>query len=396
MPNDRRAFLKSSVLAGAAALLPTSRVLGANERIRIGAIGTGGRCQYLMKVLNDVGGNEIVAVCDVYGPHRDKAREKYAPNAREYTDFRAVLEDKSIDAVVVGTPNHWHVPITIAAVGAGKDVYVEKPVTHTIAEGDPLEKAVTESKRIVQVGLQQRSWPHFQEAYSIVAGSQLGDITFIETHWYQNLLHLNDGVPQVDVSQLDWKQFVGDAPAQPFDALRFTNWRWFWDFGEGSLTDLFCHWVDVAQWYMGGDTPTTASALGGNYAIHRIECPDTISASFLYPGKYETVFRCSMIGYLEGGGLTFRGTKGLLRIDRNGYGFWPELPHYSEALDLVKPAQEAKTNGDGTPHHMKNFLDCVRSRAIPNAPVSVGISAARTAHFGNIAFRENRIVRVAG
>ncbi len=394
MKSDRRGFLKTAALAGAVAAAPAGRALGANDRIRVGAIGTGGRCQYLMKVLNDVGGNEIVAVCDVYEPHRTAARTKLAPAAKEYTDYRRVLEDASIDAVVIGAPDHWHVPMTIAAVGAGKDVYVEKPVTHAIEEGDALEKAVAASGRVVQTGLQQRSWPHFQEARSVVVNGDLGQITFIETHWYQNLLHLRNGPPDVDTSKLDWKQFLGDAPEQPFDALRFTNWRWFWDFGGGSLTDLFTHWVDVAQWYMGGDTPSMAQAIGANYAIPRIQCPDTLSASYLYPGNFEVGFRCSMIGYLEGGGLTFRGTKGLLRIDRGGYGSWPELEHYSEALELMKPAREARTNGDGTPYHMKNFLDCVRSRGIPNAPVSVGISAARTSHLGNRALRENRIVRV--
>ncbi len=392
MSSFRREFLKGAALAGATAL-SQARVLGANDRIRIGAIGTGGRCQYLLSLLNSIGGNDIVAVCDVYEPHRAAARQKLAPQAKEYTDFRAVLDDPNIDAVVVGTPDHWHVPVTLAAIQAGKDVYVEKPVTHSISEGDALQKAVDESKRVVQTGTQQRSWPHFIEAKSLIDSGLLGQITFIETHWYQNLLGLQNGPPAIDVSKLDWKQFLGDAPSQPFDATRYSNWRWFWDFGGGSLTDLFTHWVDVAQWFMGSDTPSTAAATGATYAIPRIQCPDTISASYLYPSNFEVVFRCSMIGYLEGGGLTFRGTKGLLRIDRSGYGFWPEQAHYTESLDLSSPARSAKTDGDGTRFHMKNFLDCLRSRQIPNAPVSIGIAAARTSHLGNLAFRENRIVR---
>src|SRR5579863_643073 len=393
MSTQRREFIKTAALAATATALSQSRVLGANSRVRIGAIGTGGRCHYLLKLLNDIGGNEIAVVCDVYEPHRASAREKLAPQAREESDYRKVLDDTSLDAVVIGAPDHWHVPLTITAVQAGKDVYVEKPVTHSISQGDLLEKAVDQSKRVVQTGTQQRSWPHFQEAKALIGSGALGQITFIETHWYQNLLPLQNGPPPVDESKLDWKTFHGDAPGQPFDALRYSNWRWFWDFGGGSLTDLFTHWVDVAQWYMGGDTPSTATAIGANLAIPRIQCPDTISASFLYPGNFEVVFRCSMIGYLQGGGLTFRGTKGMLRIDRSGYNFYNEPTHYTETLDLPAPSQQAKSSEDGTKYHMKNFLDCVQSRGIPNAPVSVGIAAARTSHLGNIAFRENRIVR---
>lgn len=171
MLSNRRQFLTNTAVA---ATLPRSAVRGANNRIRIGAIGTGGRCQYLLSLLQNIPGNQVVALCDIYGPHRDEARIKYASYAAEYTDFRKLLEDREIDAVVIGAPDHWHSAMTAAAVQAGKDVYVEKPVTHTLEEGEILEQAVAASKRVVQVGMQQRSWPHIVEAKSIVDSALLG------------------------------------------------------------------------------------------------------------------------------------------------------------------------------------------------------------------------------
>ena len=156
---NRREFLRAS-----AAAVSGGRIMGANERIRVGALGTGGRTRYHMAVLNRIGGTEIVAVCDVYEPRRREAREKLAPAAREYVDYREVLDRKDIDAVVIGSPDHWHVPMTMDAVRAGKDVYVEKPVSHTIEEGERLKNVVESSGRIVQVGYQQRSWELFSRA----------------------------------------------------------------------------------------------------------------------------------------------------------------------------------------------------------------------------------------
>src|SRR5580658_7349164 len=165
----RREFIKAAALATAASY---SRILGANDRVRIGGIGTGGRCQYVLGVLNKSGGSQIMAVCDVYEPHRQEAREKVAPEAREFTDYRKLLEQSDLDAVVIGAPDHWHVPMTIEAVQAGKDVYVEKPVTHELSEGKKVVEAVKKSKQIVQVGTQQRSMPHIQKAKELVAAGR--------------------------------------------------------------------------------------------------------------------------------------------------------------------------------------------------------------------------------
>jgi hypothetical protein len=162
------------------------RILGANDRIRIGAIGTGERCQFLLSLLNKIESNEIVAVCDVYEPRRLEARSKYAAEARDYADHREILDRKDIDAVVIGTPDHWHVPLLLDTLKAGKDAYCEKPVTHTIDEGEPLIATVRDSKRVVQTGTQQRSWAHFAEAREEIAAGHLGQVTLIRTYWYQN------------------------------------------------------------------------------------------------------------------------------------------------------------------------------------------------------------------
>jgi predicted dehydrogenase len=390
MLTNRRQFLTTTA---AAATLPRSTVLGANNRIRIGAIGTGGRCKYLLQLLQNIPGNQVVAVCDVYEPHRDEARLKFASYATEYTDYRKLLEDKEVDAVVIGAPDHWHTRMTVAAVQAGKDVYVEKPVTHTLEEGETLGRAVAASNRVVQVGMQQRSWPHIVEAKTIVDSGVLGQITFIETHWYQNYVQRRPMPPDIDESKLDWTMFLGSAPRQPFDPYRYTNWRYYWDFGGGALTDLFTHWIDVVQWYMDSNVPASASVTGGKYKLLRQECPDTLCASYLYPGKFQVIFHSSLISVLGGGGITLRGTEGMLRVERDGYAFYPEPLGYTESLELPLPARQVRlAHVDGTREHLENFLDCVRSRKLPNAHVAVGIDAARPGQMGNLSYRENRII----
>lgn len=375
------------LFAGAAMATAASygRILGANDRIRVGAIGTGGRCQYLMSVLNQAGGNEIVAVCDVYEPRRQEARQKYAPGAFETGDHRAVLDRADIDAVVIGTPDHWHVPITIDACKAGKDVYCEKPVTHTLAEGEPLIAAVRENRRVVQTGTQQRSWPHYMQARQLIKDGVLGQVTFIRTYWYQNHLHAAQG-GDFDTSRLDWPRFLGSASPRPFDADQYANWRWYWDFGGGAMTDLFVHWVDVAHWLTGEDMPERATATGVTALIKQRQTPDTMSAALRYASTV-VEFDSALLGYIEGGGLMIRGTKGAMRLHREGFDVYGEIPRYSEGWMPPKTLQSVKSGRDGTIDHVLNFLECIRSRKDPNANVETGIAAARAGHVANLALR---------
>lgn len=389
MDEHRRGFLKLAA-ASAASL---GRVRGANDRIRIGAIGTGGRGQLLMDLFRQCPDSEILAVCDVYEPRRTQARAKYAPQATEYTDYRKILDRKDIDAVIIAPPDHWHTPMAVEALTAGKDVYLEKPVTHSLEEGTRLAGAVEKSKRVVQTGTQNRSIPNFLQARDIVASGGLGQVAFVETYFYQNYLRINPARISVDAGKLDWKGFLGPAPDQPFDRLRFQQWRWYWDFGGGALTDLFTHVVDVAHWFLGKDLPVAASAVGSNSLIPRWQTPDTVSASFEYPGGLIVAFHAMMGGSLQGGGTLFRGSKAMMRISRSGFELWDE-PEQFIGPPAVAPRLEVKAPDDGVLNHVRNFLDCVRSRKTPNAPVAAGIACARAGHLGNMAFRQGR--KIAG
>jgi predicted dehydrogenase len=367
------------------------RILGANDRIRVGAIGTGGRCQFLLSLLNKLEGNEIAVCCDVYEPHRLAAKARYAKSASDCVDYREVLDRKDIDAVVIGTPDHWHVPIAIAAMRSGKDAYCEKPVTHTLDEEQPLISAVRDTKRVLQVGLQQRSWDHFAQARDEIAGGKLGRVTLIRTYWFQNHIPSAGRVPSYDLAKLDWKRFLGPVSDRPFDPDQYGNWRWYWDFGGGAMTDLFVHWVDVAHWIMGSDSPTRATATGLRAILTQRQTPDTMSAALAYPGNVVVEFDSALLGYIEGGGLMIRGDKAAMRLWRGGFSVYGEIANYSERPDPTNPIQEVKSSGDGTLTHMKNFLDCVRSRNTPNASVDVGVTAARAGHVANLALRGNGV-----
>jgi predicted dehydrogenase len=384
---QRRDLLKASVAWTAASY---GRILGANERVRIAGLGVGGRATYLLGLVAKVEDTEIVAVCDVAESRRLAAREKFAPAGKDYLDYREVLARSDIDAVVIGSPDHWHVRMTVDAVGAGKDVYVEKPVSHTIAEGELVEKAVTGSKQIVQVGYQQRSWPHFLQAREIVAGGKLGQISLVLTSWYQDYVVNSQTPPKMDASKIDWKRFLGSAPDQPFDALRCMRWRWFWDFGGGHLTDLYSHYGDVVQWYLEQYAPLSAQAIGNRDALPQFECPDTINAAWNYPG-FTVVYNGALNGSLEGGNIMFRGHRATMKLNRDGFSVYPEGKVQRELTHWPEPEIAVKSAADGTIAHVQNFLDCVRSRRAPNAPIRPAVAIARAAHLANTAWRKGTV-----
>ncbi|HTS62141.1 MAG TPA: Gfo/Idh/MocA family oxidoreductase [Candidatus Acidoferrales bacterium] len=385
----RRDLLKASAAWTAASY---GRIFGANQRIRIAGLGVGGRATYLLGLVAKAENTEIVAVCDVAQNRRFAAKQRFAPGGKDYLDYREVLERNDIDGVVVGAPDHWHVPMTMDAVAAGKDVYVEKPISHTIEEGERVEKAVLHSKQIVQVGYQQRSWPHFLQAREVVAGGKLGPVSLVLTSWYQDYVSNMQTAPNVDAANIDWKRFLGSAPDQPFDALRCARWRWFWDFGGGHLTDLYSHFGDVVQWYLDQYSPLTAQAAGNRSAIPQFECPDTINAAWDYPG-FTVVYSGSLNGSLEGGNIVFRGHRATMKLNRDGFAVYPEGKVQRELTHLPEPETAVKSAADGTIAHVQNFLDCVRSRQAPNAPVGPAVSIARAAHLANTAFRKGTIWR---
>jgi predicted dehydrogenase len=384
---QRRDILKIPVAWTAASY---SRIFGANERVRIAGLGVGGRATYLLGLITKTENTEIVAVCDIAETRRLAAKERFAPSGRDYLDYQEVLARNDIDAVVIGAPDHWHVPMTVDAVNANKDVYVEKPISHTIEEGERVERAVTNSKQIVQVGYQQRSWPHFLQAREIVAGGGLGQISLVLTSWYQDYVVSMQTPSRADSSKIDWRRFLGSAPNQPFDALRYMRWRWFWDFGGGHLTDLYSHYGDVMQWYLEQYAPLSAQAAGNRSALPQFECPDAINAVWNYPG-FTVVYNGALNGSLEGGNIIFRGHRATMKLNRDGFAVYPEGKVQRELTHWPEPETAVKSQADGTIAHIQNFVDCVRSRKVPNAPIRPAVAIARAAHLANAAWRKGTL-----
>jgi predicted dehydrogenase len=393
---SRRGFLGSSARrlgAGffAYSALSATKVLGANDRIRFGAIGTGGRTRYLMNLLKNLSGNEQVAVCDVYEPRLLEANALLGGHAKSYTDYRQMLDSKEIDAVVIGSPDHWHKQMTLDAVNAGKDVYVEKPISHSIEEGDEMVRVVEASGRVVQTGTQQRSWEHFILGKQIVESGKLGQITFGQAYWYQNYA-ARKRLPDLEAAKLNWKQWLGSAPDQPIKPERYFLWRWYWDFGGGALTDLMTHWIDVIQWYMGTPAPLAALTSGSIYASSW-ECPDTINCVLEFPKNYTVVYTGTMASRIDDGGFELRGTKGTLKVDRAHLAFYADESRNVPGTLTPEPEILIRSQGDGTSQHLENFLDCIRSRKLPSAGIRVAHEAARTSHIGNLSLKNQRKVK---
>jgi predicted dehydrogenase len=385
----RRDFLQ----AGAAAtLLAPQRILGANDRVRVALIGAGGRGRSVTRYARQAPNVDVVAVSDVYVPRREQAAQELGGPAKPAKDYRDILGRKDIDGVIIATPDHWHTPMVLEAISAGKDVYCEKPVTHRPEEGDKLIAGVEGSKQVVATGTQQRSWDHYLAAKDIVDSGELGQITFVEMWWYQNYLTSKDP-GEVDVSQLDWEQWLGAQPKQPFDAMKFRRWRFFWDFGGGIFTDLMTHWIDVVQWYMKSPQPQRVQASGSTHATTWLEAPDTVTATILYPQNYTVLYRTTLVGSLEGGGIQFRGSKAMLRLTRDGFALYPEGVVRAELTNLPEPTKTMQQTGDGTKTNIENWIACIRSRKTPNANIRAGVEAARTSHLANIAMRQEKIVR---
>jgi predicted dehydrogenase len=397
MKNHNNAIHRRKFLKGTAAValsgLASDRVLGANDRIRLGAIGVGGRSRKtLIPIHQNQPDTEFAAVCDVYEPHLLRTlSETGLKNVKQARDYRAILDDKSIDAVIIGAPDHWHARMVLDAVAAGKDVYVEKPVTHSHEEGNDLIRAVESSKRVVQTGTQQRSWPHFIEGKRIIDSGKLGKITFVRMWWFQNYVAWGHST-KLALDKLDQKMWLGKAPEQPVTPIKFFWWRWFWDFGGGALTDLMTHWIDVAHWYMDVTAPASVVTNGNRYALDW-ECPDTITCALDYPKNFSVTYHGTMASSVDDGGMEIRGTKGAMKLDRSHLAVYPEGVEVISKLGQMKPETLLLSDDDGAIPHIRNFLDCVKSRKAPTANIRVAVEAARAAHLGNLALKQDRRIR---
>jgi predicted dehydrogenase len=371
---SRRSFLIASGMTA----LASTRVFGANDTLRVGVIGAGHRMKGLLDCADKVAPYQIVAVSDVYGLNRDAVKERSNGLATTHLDYREVLE-KDVDAVIIASPDHWHVRMAVDALAAGKDVYLEKPVTHTLEEGAALTRAVRSSKQILQCGMQQRSWTHFRDAVDLIQAGSLGRVVQARTYWWQNY-HRNWPAKPIDAQALDWKQWLGGAPDQPLSEEKFNYWRWYWNFGGGAMTDLFTHWIDVVHWAMKADQPRQAQMLADKYIFEQWDCPDTIQAAFRYPG-FDVVYEGMMNSSVDDGGIEFRGTEATLKIDRAGFAVYREGVQGGQ-----NPVLKETSFRDGTISHMENFFECIKSRKEPNAPVETGVAAARAGHIGNLAY----------
>jgi predicted dehydrogenase len=385
MPNEniaRRAFI-----GGAAALTAASysRVMGANDTVQLGVIGTGDRGRYVMSQFQLSPQLHVAAVCDIYGEQIDKARQK-AVDAQSFTDHRKLLEMKELDAVLIATPDHWHAVTAIDALNAGKDVYVEKPLTRTISEGPNIVKAARVNGRVCQVGMQQRSGIHYLEAKKeYIDAGKLGKITLARTWWHGNTYHLRKAPDSLreQPSNLDWAHFLGPVKWRDWDPQQYYNWRAYLDFGGGQVTDLFTHWIDVVHMFMGQEIPKSAAAAGGVYAYKDGRtAPDTINVLLEYPTEFTATFEATLAPGITGAAIEICGTTGRLYIDRGRYEFHP--------LGKGDAVTVQAAPHDLTLDHVNNFLACVRSRNRPNGDVLIGHRSAQASHLGNIAYVEKR------
>jgi predicted dehydrogenase len=405
----RRRFLKT-MAAGYAA---TAFGYPANETIGIGCIGTGGRAQVLMNNLESVRGTRITAVCDVRDENLERARQIAGPAAFASRDYHALLDRKDVDVVLIGAPDHQHVPLTLAALAAGKDVYVEKPLTHDLSEGPKIVAARQRSSRIVQVGMQQRSMPHFQKGNEIVRSGQLGKIHKVHLTWNRNTARAARPSSRVDPSAVDWKAWLGAAaPNEPFDDYKLRQWRWFWSFGGGLFTDLMVHYIDVAHWFLDLDHAAESASIGDWFSAKGLwETPDTVQTLLRFPDReVQIYFEGTFSNARNGAMLEFMGSEGTLYLDRGRYEIHPERKRAAGVAPAAAPSlaysewvigegprgADFYTQPNGELLHLANWIECVRSRKQPNAPVEAGVRAAASAHLANRALRTGQVAKWEG
>jgi predicted dehydrogenase len=386
---NRRELLRHAS-AGAAVWTAASysRVLGANDRVNLGLIGCGGRGSYVMGVFQKNPVVSVAAVCDVWETRGERAKQR-AVDAKVYQDHRRVLDQAGIDAVLIATPDHWHAPIAIDALAAGKDVYCEKPLTLKIEEGPEIVKAARVNKRVCQVGMQQRSGPHYMQARDeYIRGGKLGKITLARTWWHGNGAHLAKAPANMATKpdNLEWARFLGPVKWREWDPQQYWNFRAYLDFGGGQITDLFTHWIDVVHMFMGQEIPISAVAAGGVYCYtDGRTAPDTISATLEYPDKWAATFEATLAPGLSGDGIEMVGTEGRLHITRGQFTFTPKGRNPEPTV--------VKAQGSLDEHHVNNFLDCMKTRKNPNGDVLIGHRAAQASHLANIAWVQKRRIR---
>jgi predicted dehydrogenase len=402
--STRRTFM-SQVIGGAAALATRSayssgRSGAASDRVRYALIGCGGRGTEILKAAVGCTNVEAVAVADVYTRRLDEVKA-VVPEAKPYQDFRRLLDDKSIDAVLIATPQHQHALNFVPALQAGKDVYQEKTMAFNPDHARRMRRALEGSGRVVQVGIQSTSGPALEQARGIATPDRMGTITAIHAHMYRNAPYggWKRQLPaDCDASHVDWTMFQGEAAPHDFDPNRVINWRFFWDYSGGNVFENMVH--QVGFWYkvLELKPPRAVTMAGGNYLSPDMQVPDTMDVAM---DQSENL----LFTWNSGFGNRHYGadddlllsTKGTLVRSGEGVRYEPEVAHHRHAAEAVTAPPGAATpdivgSSDETPAHMQNFFDCVRSRREPNCPFELGFRSAIACQMAVRSYRERKTV----
>ena len=384
----RRGFLTTSA-ASLAALTAAGAADKPNERVNLAVMGVRGRGQGLISGFSALEGIHISHLCEVdenVVPAALKAvnaRQKQAPRVEK--DIRRVLQDKNVTAVAIAAPDHWHALATVWACQAGKHVYVEKPISHNIVEGRRMVQAARSNKRVVQVGTQRRSGPHFASARELVRSGKLGKIPYARTWIAGNRPTIGHRKDSPVPKGVDYNLWLGPAPERPFNVNRFHyEWHWFWDYGTGELGNNGIHALDLARWLLDLDAPQRISSGGGIfYYDDDRETPDTHLVTYDFPNcsmtwEHRIWSRTGILG--QSWGVALYGQHGVLVFDNRGWHVEDGIEASDKSVNFERP-------------HLQNFIDCIRKGGRPNADIEEGHKSTRLCHLGNIAYRTGHTLR---
>lgn len=423
--NSRRNFLRQSVVTTAGIAVGANSVnasfstfnAGSNDKIRMGFIGVGNRGSQLLNLFMQNADCEVAALCDVYEPYltRDyskihpryvemgripKMGESFSKPPKIYKDYRKLLDDKDIDAVCIATPDHWHALQTIHAIQAGKDVYVEKPLTQTILEGRRMVEAESKSNQIVAVGLNRRGSSTYQKLAKEVPGGKIGKISVASAFRISNMFPEGIGKlnPEQPPEDFNWDMWLGPRAARPYQYnIAPYQFRWWSDYST-QMGNWGVHYMDVLRWMMGETAPSAVSAHGGKYVLdHDGDIPDTMQVTFEFNSGAIisfSIYEASSGGLFPWGEIELRGTKGTLHAGENGYRITPTRNGQFQKWNRLMEAEEfdAKnemlsdgSSGDSTANLIRNFLDCIKNRETPWCTLEDGHRSTSFAHLANIA-----------
>jgi len=408
--NSRRKFLQNSasIVGGSLLVSATSNNafailknrISPGDQLNIGAIGVNGMGFADLTSALKIPGVNVVAICDIDAnviANRMKDLTKMnvdTSKIKTYDDYRKLLENKDVDAVIVGTPDHWHALIMMDACAAGKDVYCEKPVGNSIGECRAMLKAQQRYNKVVQVGQWQRSQKHFKDAVDYVQSGVLGNIRTVKVWCYQGWMKPGPVVPNTaPPAGVDYKMWLGPAPIRPFNSSRFLfNFRWFWDYAGGLMTDWGVHLLDYGLLGMKSPTPKSIAALGGRFAYPDLyeETPDTLTTLYEFDGfnmVWDSAMGIDNGPYNRDHGIAYIGNNGTLILNRGG---WEVIEEKQSKNKVIKPFVASSDNG--LDKHWENFVSVVKSRKKEelHCPVQAAANVATLAQMGNIAYRSGK------